>query len=147
MTGRLVASAVASLLMVSACSLSIAHLSGSQLDQTSGRLRRRPGPKGRARRTRCREPRGAIPTSRASGLYNDDVNTPFERPAELGGKVEFGDEELAAILEERARRNVERAPTIGGETGAGPTHWYEFWNARSARTSKIIDPPDGRVPR
>jgi hypothetical protein len=78
--------------------------------------------------------------------YNDDVNTPFERPGELAGKAEFGDEELAAVLEERARRNVERAPTIGGETGAGPTHWYEFWNARSARTSKIIDPPDGRVP-
>jgi hypothetical protein len=78
--------------------------------------------------------------------YNDDVNTPFERPGELGGKVEFGDEELAAVLEERARRNVARAPTIGGETGAGPTHWYEFWNATSARTSKVIDPPDGRVP-
>jgi hypothetical protein len=78
--------------------------------------------------------------------YNDDVNTPFERPSELGGKAEFGDEELAEVLAERAKRNVDRAPTIGGETGAGPTHWYEFWNARSVRTSKIIDPPDGRVP-
>jgi hypothetical protein len=78
--------------------------------------------------------------------YNDDVNTPFERPAELGGKAEFGGAELAAVLEERARRNVLRAPTIGGDTGAGPTHWYEFWNAKSARTSKVIDPPDGRVP-
>jgi hypothetical protein len=78
--------------------------------------------------------------------YNDDVNTPFERPSELGGKAEFGDEELAEVLADRAKRNVERAPTIGGETGAGPTHWYEFWNAKSVRTSKIIDPPDGRVP-
>jgi hypothetical protein len=78
--------------------------------------------------------------------YNDDVDTPLERPGNLGGKAEFGDEELAAVLAERAKRNVERAPTIGGETGAGPTHWYEFWNARSVRTSKIIDPPDGRVP-
>ena len=78
--------------------------------------------------------------------YNDDVNTPFERPSELGGKAEFGDEELAEVLAERARRNVERAPTIGGETGAGPTHWYEFWNSKSARTSKVMDPPDGRVP-
>jgi hypothetical protein len=78
--------------------------------------------------------------------YNDDVDTPFERPGGLSGKAEFGDEELAAVLEERAKRNVERAPTIGGETGAGPTHWYEFWNAKSTRTSKVIDPPDGRVP-
>jgi hypothetical protein len=74
------------------------------------------------------------------------VDTPFERPGNLGGKAEFGDEELAAVLAERAKRNVERAPTIGGETGAGPTHWYEFWNAKSVRTSKIVDPPDGRVP-
>ena len=78
--------------------------------------------------------------------YNDDVNTPFERPGELAGKQEFGDEELAALLEERARRNVERAPTIGGETGAGPVHWYEFWNATSTRPSRVVDPPDGRVP-
>jgi len=78
--------------------------------------------------------------------YNDDVNTPFERPSELAGKAVVGDEELAELLEERAKRNVERAPTIGGETGAGPVHWYEFWNAKSARTSKVIDPPDGRVP-
>ena len=52
--------------------------------------------------------------------YNDDVNTPFERPGELAGKPVVGDEELAELLEDRARRNVERAPTIGGETGAGP---------------------------
>jgi hypothetical protein len=78
--------------------------------------------------------------------YNDDVDTPFERASDLAGKTEFGDEELAAVLAERARRNVERAPTIGGETGAGPTHWYEFWNAKSTRTSKVVDPPDGRVP-
>ena len=78
--------------------------------------------------------------------YNDDVSTPFERPTALGTKAEFGDEELAAVLAERARSDVERAPTIGGETGAGPTHWYEFWNQSSRRTSKVIDPPDGRVP-
>jgi hypothetical protein len=146
MTGRLVASAVASLLTASVFSLSIAHPSGQ-----SARPNVRPpsttsGP-GRPSAPYA-VPRTAWGDPDIQGFwsYNDDVNTPFERPSELGGKVEFGDEELAAILEERARRNVERAPTIGGETGAGPTHWYEFWNARSARTSKIVDPPDGRVP-
>jgi hypothetical protein len=78
--------------------------------------------------------------------YNDDVNTPFERPTELSGKPVVADEELAELLAERAKRNAERAPTIGGETGAGPVHWYEFWDATSARTSRIVDPPDGRVP-
>ena len=78
--------------------------------------------------------------------YNDDVSTPLERPDNLAGKPELDDDELAALLEERARRNAERAPTIGGETGAGPVHWYEFWNSTSTRTSRVIDPPDGRVP-
>jgi hypothetical protein len=78
--------------------------------------------------------------------YNDDVSTPFERPSDLAGKQDLADEELAALLAERARRDVERAPTIGGETGAGPVHWYEFWNSTSTRTSRVIDPPDGRVP-
>jgi hypothetical protein len=78
--------------------------------------------------------------------YNDDVSTPFERPNDLAGKQDLDDEEREALLEERARRNVERAPTIGGETGAGPVHWYEFWNSTSTRASRVIDPPDGRVP-
>ena len=74
------------------------------------------------------------------------MNTPFERPTNLSDKQDLGDAELEELLEERARRNVERAPTIGGETGAGPVHWYEFWNSKSTRTSRVIDPPDGRVP-
>ena len=129
MTCRLVAAAVASLVTASVLSLSIAPLSGQS--QRSYVV-----------------PRTAWGDPDLQGFwsYNDDVDTPFERPSELSGKTEFGDEELAAVLEERARRNAERAPTIGGETGAGPTHWYEFWNAKSTRTSKVIDPPDGRVP-
>ena len=79
--------------------------------------------------------------------YNDDVDTPFERPGQFAEKAIVEDEdEVAALLKERARRNVERAPTIGGETGAGPVHWYEFWAAKSNRTSRVVDPPDGRVP-
>ena len=50
----------------------------------------------------------------------------------------------AALLREEQR--AERAPTVGGTTGAGPTHWYEDWGQKSARTSLVIDPPDGRVP-
>jgi hypothetical protein len=96
--------------------------------------------------TQLRTPWGD-PDLQAVWSYNDDVDTPFERPAELAGKQTVEDEEeQAALLKARARRNVERAPTIGGETGAGPVHWYEFWAAKSARTSRVVDPPDGRVP-
>ena len=64
---------------------------------------------GSAQATRSYAPRAGDPDIQGFWSYNDDVNTPFERPCELGSKVEFGDEELAAVLEERARRNVERA--------------------------------------
>jgi hypothetical protein len=120
------------------CSLAVVGLSAGQSGQ---RVRLKPDTTDTAPRTAWGDP-----DLQGMWSYNDDVNTPFERPGGLGAKTEFGDEELAAVLEERARRNVERAPTIGGETGAGPTHWYEFWNAKSTRTSKVIDPPDGRVP-
>jgi len=141
MTCRLVVSAVASLFTASVLlSLPVAPLlAQSRGTDSSVRLKRD---------ATYSVPRTAWGDPDLQGFwsYNDDVDTPLERPSDLGGKSEFGDEELAAVLAERARRNVVRAPTIGGETGAGPTHWYEFWNAKSTRTSKIIDPPDGRVP-
>ena len=127
-------SAVASIL-AAVFSISVAGQSGKPA------VRLKPDPTYAAPRTPWGDP-----DLQGMWSYNDDVNTPFERSSELGGKTEFGDEELAEVLAERAKRNVERAPTIGGETGAGPTHWYEFWNAKSTRTSKIVDPPDGRVP-
>jgi hypothetical protein len=135
MTTRLTVSVIASILAAGVFSISIAGQSA-----ISG-VRLKPN-------TTYAVPRTAWGDPDLQGMwsYNDDVNTPLERPGELGGKAEFGDEELADVLAERAKRNVQRAPTIGGETGAGPTHWYEFWNAKSVRTSKIIDPPDGRVP-
>jgi hypothetical protein len=134
MARRLIVSAVASIL-VAVFSISVAGQSRGSA------VRLKPDSTYAAPRTAWGDP-----DLQGMWSYNDDVNTPFERPGELGSKAEFGDEELAAVLAERARRNVARAPTIGGVTGAGPTHWYEFWNARSVRTSKIIDPPDGRVP-
>ena len=146
MSSRLVSSAVVSLLAASLVSLTAVGLSG-QSGSPGNSAVRPPAAPGKAAATYA-VPRTAWGDPDIQGFwsYNDDVNTPLERPSELGGKAEFGDEELAAVLEERARRNVERAPTIGGDTGAGPTHWYEFWSARSVRTSKIVDPPDGRVP-
>src|SRR5262245_48100515 len=140
MTCRLVVSGVASLVTASVLSLWVAPLSG-QSGPTNPAIRLQPNATYAVPHTAWGDP-----DLQGFWSYNDDVDTPFERSSDLGGKSEFGDEELAAVLAERAQRNVERAPTIGGETGAGPTHWYEFWNARSTRTSKVVDPPDGRVP-
>jgi len=87
-----------------------------------------------------------------SGSYNNtqESGTPFERPAEFAGKriEDVTPEELAKATELRNRRKVERAPLLGGETGtgAGPTHWFEDYNAKNSRPWMVTDPPDGKIP-
>jgi len=87
-----------------------------------------------------------------AGSYNNtqESGTPFERPAEFAGKRidEITPEELAKATEVRNQRKVERAPLLGGETGtgAGPTHWFEDYNAKNSRPWMVTDPPDGRIP-
>jgi len=82
------------------------------------------------------------------GIWTSDSENgvPFERPSEFGEKQVVEGEALDQLLEQRAEQRSNVAPVVGGETGAGPTHWYENWTAKSARTSMVIDPPDGRVP-
>jgi hypothetical protein len=82
------------------------------------------------------------------GVWSSDQESgvPFERPAGLGNKDVLEGEELDRVLEQRGEQRAQFAPLAGGETGAGPTHWYENWGSRSARTSMVIDPSDGRVP-
>ena len=88
------------------------------------------------------------------GIYTnkDENNTPFERPAELAGKrlSDFGEKEMAALRKERQEAAARQAPTIGGtaeeNTGAGPPHWYEHFDAENARPWLVTEPEDGRVP-
>jgi hypothetical protein len=82
------------------------------------------------------------------GVWSSDseAGVPFERPTELGQKAALSDEELEQVLDDREAQRAERAPTLGGVTGAGPTHWFEDWGQKSNRTSLVVDPADGRVP-
>jgi hypothetical protein len=88
------------------------------------------------------------------GIYtNKDENyTPFERPAELAGKrmADFGEKEMAELRKQRKEAVIREAPSIGGtpeeDTGAGPPHWYEHFDAQNAQPWLVIDPEDGRVP-
>jgi len=58
--------------------------------------------------------------------------------------------ELAKLLERRHQQTERIAATIGGttdnDTGAGPSHWYENYNAKNSRAWMISDPPDGQMP-
>jgi len=86
-----------------------------------------------------------------SGTYTDkDENgIPMEKPTQFEGKSlqEVDDSELADIVRERAERAAAGASAIGGaDTGAGPVHWYEHYDAKNSRAWLVQDPPDGRMP-
>jgi hypothetical protein len=96
-------------------------------------------------------PRTAWGDPDLSGSYTNtsESGTPFERPAEFEGKRldEITPAELAKAIDQRNNQKVVRAPTLGGaETGAGPTHWFEDYNAKNTRPWMVTDPPDGKIP-
>jgi hypothetical protein len=84
------------------------------------------------------------------GTYTnkDESGIPFERSNQFEGKAlaDVDDVELAELIRERQKQISERAPLAGGETGAGPVHWYENYGAKNSRAWLVVDPPDGRIP-
>ena len=77
------------------------------------------------------------------GTWTNTTTTPLERPSELAGRSVLTDEERAE-LDARAERNRDRQPRPGS-----PGAYNSFWldqGTRSAQTSLVVDPPDGRVP-
>ena len=80
------------------------------------------------------------------GVWTSDNNfsIPLERPAEVADKIFLDGKDLDDALAGRAK-TIE-AVALGGEVGAGPSHWYENLSARSTRSSLIVDPPNGRLP-
>jgi hypothetical protein len=85
------------------------------------------------------------------GTYTnkDENGIPMERPNQFAGKSadDVDDSEFAEIVRERQQRALASAAGIGGaDTGAGPVHWYEHYDAKNSRAWLIIDPADGRIP-
>jgi hypothetical protein len=88
------------------------------------------------------------------GTYtnSNESGIPMERPAEFAGRrlADVKPEELAALVKQRAARAEQTAEVIGGtqeeNTGAGPKHWYENYNATNSRAWMIQDAPDYKMP-
>ena len=85
------------------------------------------------------------------GTYTnkDENGIPMERPGQFAGKNvdDVDDSEFAEIVRERNERALASAAGIGGaDTGAGPVHWYEHYDAKNSRAWLIVDPADGRIP-
>jgi hypothetical protein len=87
----------------------------------------------------------------------DEQGVPFERPAEFAGRSVVSDEEFAAreaqLRQQLATDNAEFDQATADTSNAGavgsatspPPHWLDRGKP-SRRTSRIVDPPDGRIP-
>ena len=88
------------------------------------------------------------------GTYtnSNESGIPMERPAQFAGRrlEDVKPEELATLVKQRQERTEETAEVIGGtneeNTGAGPKHWYENYNASNSRAWMIQDAPDYKMP-
>ena len=86
------------------------------------------------------------------GTWTDDdcIGTPLNRPAELGDRLYFTEEELAkrqARLQKQKQTDLEQTVAPDQRVGTGPpSHWGERARRPCKQTSLIIDPPNGRTP-
>jgi hypothetical protein len=88
------------------------------------------------------------------GTYtnSNESGIPVQRPPEFAGRSlkEVTPAEFAKLIEQRRAQTERTAIVIGGtddnDTGAGPSHWYENYNAKNSRAWMISDPPDGQIP-
>jgi hypothetical protein len=83
------------------------------------------------------------------GIWTTDAEilVPFERPAEFGERPSLNEGELAKREADTRRRALDdKADRRPGSALGTPGHWFEIGNGLSARTSLIVDPPNGRMP-
>lgn len=94
------------------------------------------------------------------GTWTTSTLTPLERHAEFAGKATLTDEEAAAyekrghpLFEERADLPADALARVkeGNAIGAGESEAWEIGSTLArvngvARTSLIVDPPDGKIP-
>ena len=91
-------------------------------------------------------PRTAWGDPDLQGRWTNTTTTPLQRPDDLEGRELLTEEERAALDEAGDVAREQRGVSAGtGETGSYNNFWVER-GVRMARTSLIVDPPDGRLP-
>jgi hypothetical protein len=82
------------------------------------------------------------------GTWTNATLTTLQRPPELGTKAYFTAEEAAAFDRQRAQATNADRPLRPGEVGAYNDAFFERGRGvKTRRTSLVVDPPDGRIPR
>src|SRR5690349_14732306 len=80
------------------------------------------------------------------GHWTNDTYTPFERPVELGDKALFTPDEAAAFFKSKVDDlNAQAANDIHYDDAIWQAENYE--KVASRRTSLLVDPPNGRLPK
>jgi hypothetical protein len=74
------------------------------------------------------------------GIWNNSTRTPLQRPAALGTKQFYTDEELQQLR----RLDHDAAPPAGDPGTYNQFWWHEGEFLK--QTSLIVDPPNGRIP-
>jgi hypothetical protein len=82
------------------------------------------------------------------GTWTNGTATPFERPAALGAKAFFSEEEAAENARLAAERTGAPRPRRPGDVGNDNEAFVDtgYKPASTRQTSLIVDPPDGRIP-
>ena len=83
------------------------------------------------------------------GIWTDETATPLQRPAQFAEKEFFTDEERAELDEQRAAlRRVDFRSEPGSPLDVAGAYNSVFQSVKKTgrRTSRIVDPPDGRMP-
>jgi hypothetical protein len=82
------------------------------------------------------------------GIWINGTTTPFERPANLGDKEFYTEEEVAASERQAAERRATPAPRRAGDVGTDNEAFLDtgYTITSTRQTSLVIEPPDGRMP-
>ena len=90
------------------------------------------------------------PDLQGTWTSDDCIGTPLQRPANLGEKLYYSEEELAQRQSRLAKqRETDLQESVAGDQRVGtgpPSHWGERARRPCKQTSLIVDPPNGRMP-
>jgi hypothetical protein len=90
------------------------------------------------------------PDLQGTWTSDDCIGTPLSRPANLGDRGYYTEQELAQRenqLERQRENDLTETVASNARVGTGPPgHWGERARRPCKQTSLVVDPPNGRVP-
>jgi hypothetical protein len=90
------------------------------------------------------------PDLQGTWTADDCIGTPLNRPANLGDRPYYTEQELAQRESQLAKQQqTDLQETVAPEARVGtgpPSHWGERARRPCKQTSLIVDPPNGRTP-